>query len=117
MSRSQLTQRLCGIVVIAALMLNGRAAFADDTLSANAVMPGCRKFLVSDSQKEPWGQPYCVGLINGVAYRDDHCAPPYVTTSQSIRVVVQYIDSRPARMHEDFRKLAADAMKEAWPCK
>ena len=36
---------------------------------------------------------------------------------QTVRVVVQYIDSRPERMHEDFKKLALEAMKAAWPCK
>jgi hypothetical protein len=44
------------------------------------------------------------------------CLPP-VTRQQMVRVVVQYIDNRPARMHERFVILAAEAMTAAWPCK
>lgn len=115
MFRSRLS--LSGFVLIAAaLMLSGGSAFADTT-SANATMPGCREVLVPDSRKDAWGQPYCVGVIDGLAMvRDNSCTPPDVTTNQVIRVVVQYIDARPARMHEDFRKLALEATKAAWPC-
>jgi Rap1a immunity proteins len=28
-----------------------------------------------------------------------------------------YIEARPERMHEPFRKLALEALGEAWPCK
>jgi hypothetical protein len=113
--RSRLLRSLRGITLIAAPTLGCGWAFAD-TLTANAVMPGCREFLVPDSGREAWGQSYCVGLINGLAYGDHSCAPPGVTTAQTMRVIVQYIDSRPARMHEDFRKLAREATKAAWPC-
>jgi hypothetical protein len=44
------------------------------------------------------------------------CNPPEVTTEQGIRVVVQYIDAQPARLHEDFRLLAIEALRKAWPC-
>jgi hypothetical protein len=33
-----------------------------------------------------------------------------------VRVVVAYIEARPARVHEDFRNLALEALREAWPC-
>jgi hypothetical protein len=116
LSAGAINLSLRGIIVIAAAMLSSGAAFADTT-SANATMPGCREFLVRDSRKEAWGQPYCVGVIVGLMMvSDNSCGPPNATTNQIIRVVVQYIDARPARMHEDFRKLALEALRAAWPC-
>jgi Rap1a immunity proteins len=44
------------------------------------------------------------------------CRPQGVTTGQMVRVVVAYIERRPERMHEDFRRLAIEAWHEAWPC-
>jgi hypothetical protein len=55
-------------------------------------------------------------LLEGLDYEGVQCRPREVTLGQIVRVVVQYIDSRPARMHEDFRVLAFEAMKAAWPC-
>jgi Rap1a immunity proteins len=32
-------------------------------------------------------------------------------------VVIKYIEARPERMHEQFGKLALEALTAAWPCK
>jgi hypothetical protein len=45
------------------------------------------------------------------------CVPKEVTVGQQIRVITAYIDARPNRLHEDFRELAWEALKDAWPCK
>jgi Rap1a immunity proteins len=37
--------------------------------------------------------------------------------TQIVLVVLKYIDARPARLNEDFRLLAAEALVAAWPCK
>ena len=117
MSQSQLTPSFCGIVVIATLMLGCGAAFAEDTPSANFIVPGCRN-IVAGHPTDPFKMGLCNGLISGLHYMsNDVCAPAGATEGQTVRVVVQYIDARPARMHEDFRKLAVEAMKAAWPCK
>ena len=47
----------------------------------------------------------------------DVCAPDSVTNFQIVRVVVKYIDDRPARQHENFRELAREALRAAWPCR
>ena len=39
-----------------------------------------------------------------------------VTYEQAVRVVVAYIDQRPARAHETFEFLAFEALERAWPC-
>ena len=114
MFRSSLSLR--GIAFIAALMLSGGPALAEDVNSANYMMPGCRALL--DTPGNGSMAALCAGIISGLAYRDiDSCPPTGVTGRQMERVVVQYIDAHPARMHEDFRELALEAMKAAWPCK
>jgi Rap1a immunity proteins len=116
MLRSQVS--LSGFVLIAALMLSGSSALAEDKNSANFMMPSCRKLLTNDDS-EPYLQGICYGIIKTLYFMGGgKCAPSgVVTVSQNTRVVVQYIDARPARMHEDFRELALEAMKAAWPCR
>jgi Rap1a immunity proteins len=115
MFRSRLS--LSAFVLTVALVLSGARTFAEDTSSGNYVMPGCRS-LAADKNTDQFLLGLCSGLIAGVLYNSgDVCMPDGVTHAQERRVVVQYIDSRPARMHEDFRALALEAMKAAWPCK
>jgi hypothetical protein len=61
-----------------------------------------------------------VTLVN-VYLGNDFCIPydgtPGPTNGQFMRVVVQYIDQRPARLHENFHNLAHEALRAAWPCK
>jgi hypothetical protein len=38
------------------------------------------------------------------------------TLNQQVKVVISYIEARPARMHEPFRDLALEALRAAWPC-
>jgi hypothetical protein len=115
MFRSQLTLTLRGVVLIAALMLSlqGVALAEQNPYSANYVMPGCRDYISLNSFKQGW----CGGLITGLAHMYRSCMPPQLTQRQLARVIVQYIDARPARMHEDFRDLAVEALRAAWPCK
>lgn len=69
-------------------------------------------------QKQFWLRASVSGSFWGVTYdRPKVCAPGAVTKGQALKVVVQYIDQRPARMHEDFMKLAVEALQAAWPCK
>jgi hypothetical protein len=97
-------------------MLSG--GFAAGSESANDLMPGCRA-VVENENTDIYMRGYCLGLISGVFYSVSQgiCAPAEVTNGQLARVVVQYIDARPGRMHEGFRKFALEAMKAAWPCK
>src|SRR5258707_5113054 len=113
MFRSQLSLILRGIVVVAAMASYCGAASAEE-VSANYVIPGCRHFIESGNIN-PILQGWCAGIVSGLVYlSNDVCIPSQVTRSQSARVIVQYIEARPARMHEDFRKLALEAMRAAW---
>lgn len=121
MLRSQLALNLRGIVVIAALMLSGGSACAQgpDIISANGVLPGCINALSDQPNSNlAWETGYCQGIVSTLSYMEDQlCFPKGVTTGQQIRVIVRYINDRPERMHENFKALALEAMKAAWPCK
>jgi|BarGraNGADG00212_1021973.scaffolds.fasta_scaffold150643_1 hypothetical protein len=115
-------QYLRSIALIAAIILDCGAAFAEvDRSSANHIMRGCRDFIsssLSNSQRGPLEQGYCAGVVDGLDFTGlGVCAPPSVTVSQAVRVVVKYIDDRPARLNENFKALAYEALQAAWPCK
>jgi hypothetical protein len=85
--------------------------------SANHWMPGCRGFLDDKNNFGLVDQGRCSGALQGVVFSDPRvCAPPNSTIGQNIRIVIQYIDNRPARQHESFLQLATEALREVWPC-
>jgi hypothetical protein len=112
--------RMFRLLMIALMMiLSCEVAFAEeDRPSANSVAEGCR--LVADDQPSTGSinEGICSGLISGLAYSDLMiCIPPEVRNDQMARVVVQYIDQRPVKRHENFLKLASEALRVTWPCK
>jgi hypothetical protein len=58
-----------------------------------------------------------VGVWHAAAWSGWVCSPPGAINDEAVRIVIQYIDARPARLHEDFALLAAEALKVAWPCR
>jgi Rap1a immunity proteins len=122
MFRPQLS--LSGFAFIAALILSCGAAFAEPNTSsdkyfssANYVMPGCRYYVSDNGRDHLFLQGLCGGAISGLRFLNrGSCVPAEASWRQIVHVVVQYIDSRPERMHEDFRVLAVEAMNSAWPC-
>src|SRR5258708_8402629 len=111
-----------------ALALTVTAAGAEDTLSANSVLPGCRE-IVDGRADDLFGNGRCMGLIAGIvsmgtvaagalsglddlgvdrtalglrAIRSILCidAPNEVTLRQATRVIVAYIEARPERRDE-----------------
>ncbi len=98
------------------LFLTCGKTFAEDQLSANSKIVGCRHYL-SNSKDELLLQGYCAGAVQAlVEFAAGACAPKGATTMQSVRIVLQYIEARPARVHESFNKLAAEALRLGWPC-
>ena len=94
--------------------------------SANAIMPGCEVVLTAaPRRKGPVPTPVeageCLGEVDGIVETarkfGEVCPPHDVTSGQAVDVVVQYINARPERMHEQFSKLALEALAAAWPCK
>jgi hypothetical protein len=100
------------------LLFAGEAVGAGSGNSGDDIMPGCRG-LVADSSGNlgDFRQGICAGSINAIIRFDpDICLAKGSTVGQAVRVVVQFIDSQPARLHEDFIDLAAEALRAAWPC-
>ena len=86
-----------------------------DVGSANYIAAGCRDFIARRAVNA-YAQGLCAGKVESVAIFAA-CAPPEATVGQMIRVVVRYIDERPARLHENFIVLAREAFQQAWPCR
>ncbi|MDP9373252.1 MAG: hypothetical protein M3Q65_12525 [Chloroflexota bacterium] len=98
------------------------ASAQEDPGSATWVMPGCRAAIARADTGADTGEMYrrgvCDGIVSGISFMDaDTCKPKGVTLGQMIRVVVRYIDARPARQHESFNGLALEALRAAWPCR
>ncbi|WP_156438202.1 Rap1a/Tai family immunity protein [Bradyrhizobium valentinum] len=117
--------KLRGIIVLGLLLFTSRASFAEiDTSSANLILPACREWVNAVEGAPLRGDPVlrglCMGTIDGIFYVDPRICPPSkgnkVSLGQIARVVVRYIDNHPARMHEDFKRLALEAIRDAWPC-
>ena len=114
-------QFMRGITLGAGMLLGCGESFAEDLESANYIMPGCRSFtaetLPSSAADDAFKRGQCLGIVDTIAaLTADVCHPPGVTSGQAVSVVVKYIDDRPARMHENFRLLAREALRAAWPC-
>src|SRR5262249_1814763 len=109
------------IGIAAALALLGQQGMASAQGSANTVMLGCRNDLSQhDDKNQVYLSAMCTGIIRTMFYfgsRLGFCIPDGTNAGQAIRVVVLYIDQRPARMHERFEDLALEAMQKAWPCR
>jgi hypothetical protein len=123
MRRSHLSI-LSGISLMAVLVVSASTALAakdEDFYTADNTMRGCRAFLDDINKKNvglrPFDQGRCVGIVETIRTFPTLCVPINVTVGQAMRVVVKYIDDRPARLHEPFKKLVHEALLEAWPCR
>lgn len=87
--------------------------------SANLLLPGCRQIVFDHITGETaFNAGWCMGAVVALAQPSlGVCAPQGVTPEQATRVVIAYVDARPARLNESFYYLATEAMKAAWPCK
>jgi hypothetical protein len=98
-----------------------RGAFAEDIDSANYAMPACREVAMQvQSAHKTYDRGSCMGIIETLRFTSsmlDLCIPNAVTNGQMVRAVIKYIDDRPTRMHENFKALAIEALRAAWPCK
>lgn len=113
--------RLLMIVLITALGCEAVVAETDSSAgyTAKSLIPSCRAFADGDSRSQtPFDDGFCGGVVVGLAYADPTiCVPKGLAYRQSVRVVIQYIDERPSRMHESFVELATEALRSAWRCK
>ena len=98
------------------LFLTCGEALAEDPLNADSKIAGCRNF-VGSSNDDLFSQGYCAGAVQAlVEFAAGACAPKSATNMQGVQIVVKYIEARPTRLRENFNKLAAEALRIAWPC-
>jgi hypothetical protein len=110
------------------LMLANSALAQDDKYTANFMLPYCRDAINNKSPTltlDAVLQGMCVGIVDAIEYmmseyppdeRDLAVCPPDVTLKETVQVVIKYIDARPERTNENFKKLAIEAIHDAWPC-
>jgi hypothetical protein len=107
-------------VVWAALIVSASEAAAQqptDDLSANAWFLGCKAFVEGRTPNAQLNATanFCSGVVHGLAYIGNilppelqFCTPAGSTAQQLARVVLNYIEARPQRMHEDFSQFLRD---------
>jgi hypothetical protein len=92
-----------------------------DGFSANYLLDACKAWLSNNAPSDPYRSGRCGGIVETLLIVSSHlpvkaCPPKGVTFIQAIRVVVAYIEARPAQMQKNFTALATEALHEAWPC-
>ena len=105
-----------GYICAGLMMIGCLSAHGQDIFSAKSYLPGCKDYLHHEGNVF---SGRCVGVVEGLGMlRDAHifCAPEFATTDQFIRLIVLYIEDRPERTQEDFRLLALEALRQAFPC-
>src|SRR5215813_10739000 len=118
---------LGAIALIAMLIFNcGVAAAGPNQTSADYLMPGCRDAAslitfsnVGESEQQASLMGFCAGIVAGFSFIGQPygiCVPAGTTSQQVTGIVVQYIDGQPARIREDFNRLAVEALQANWPC-
>ena len=113
-----MTKASFAVAILLALTL---PAGAEDTTTANQMLPGCKGLLDNSmtSGVSVYQQGRCGGYVASLVYGGGQkfCSPKETSIDQAVAVVIKYIEARPERMHEDFGKLAIEALTAAWPCK
>ncbi|MPZ36605.1 MAG: hypothetical protein GEU95_00850 [Rhizobiales bacterium] len=111
------------MVAIVTLLLWATTAPAQarDFDSANHALQACTDYINPDANRNMFAQGDCAGVVRTIFYfgrtHFNACPPRGVTIWQATRVIVAYIRARPSRLHEDFRNLAVEALRAAWPCR
>jgi hypothetical protein len=112
------------ISLVAGFVLASFGALAE-TPPVNRVstmLPHCKDQL-NQNIDETYNQGKCLGAIQTLMFVSSvlpakfrFCEPEGTTVNQAIIVVVNFMESQPKRMDDDYRLLALEGMHAAWPC-
>ena len=109
-----------GLAALAICFCSPAASQNIDAL--NVTLPNCKAWLdqkgSSDgSRMDGVNQGRCIGIVEGLfAAAGDICAPNGTNLNQAVRLVVSYIESLPEPRLDNFKALALEGMRKAWPC-
>ena len=121
---------------ILALAITTANAAAEDTTSAEYLLPYCKltKERAASSAGEALRLGQCVGIVEGVSQMFQLLSeaqaagtvqldpllctsiPVGITTQQLVDVVVKYGETFPELTHRPFTVLVMSAMRVGWPC-
>jgi hypothetical protein len=116
-------------IALALVLAVSALAQQDNKFTAKYLLPYCRDAITNKApsmSSDAVMQGMCVGMVDALdfvmsdlpaedkEYRS--CPPSDATLKQTVEVVIKYIDARPERMNESFKKLAIEAIRDAWPC-
>jgi hypothetical protein len=86
--------------------------------SARIRMPECRAFLSLTARNDKLVGEQCAAIVSELILTAKvFCMPKKATLRDAVRIVVRYVDARPARQSENFILLAREGLREAWPCR
>ncbi len=118
------------LVLLLAMVPATAATAANNSQSANSIMPGCNAWIAQLSRgstalgSNVFLAGECLGIVGTILYfsRDFSfssaaCPPASVTYNQAVQIVTAYINARPQRIQERFIDLATEALHDAWPCR
>lgn len=106
-------------------LIVGTSALAqqNDKFTAKSLLPYCRD-AVTNKAPTLTSDAVSVGIVDAIDFMMSEfaqieyttCPPSDVNLRETVQVVIKYIDARPERMNENFKKLAIEAIHDAWPC-
>jgi hypothetical protein len=95
---------------------------AEDTRSAAAMLPHCRAWLDPSTRDAIGGS--CIGIVGTLSFVSrvldeglKFCHPSNLPPERMLGTVIEFVETHPERIQEDFRLLALTAMHNAWPCR
>jgi hypothetical protein len=116
------TRKTVTAFVLFACLFLGQSTRAQDILSGNTFLAGCKDNL-TNSKQASFSVGICAGSVSTMLFvargrRQDAsiCPPVNATVEQGIRVLVQYLESHPQNLHENFQGLLLRSFQAAWPC-
>src|SRR6266540_5030739 len=115
----------------AAALVIGLAVVGADTHEASAqghnstgneMLPLCRAFLEGPgllehaTPEQALRAGFCAGYVTGILEEStDACVPP-VSAREVVLTVVEYLDTHPEQLNDDFEDLVERALLATWPC-
>jgi Rap1a immunity proteins len=114
---------MCRLLLVSSLALtsNLAAAHAQDTASAQAMLPHCMAALKADTQSPTGGR--CMGIVATLSFVSrvlpdnlKFCHPNTATPAEIVQAISSFMDANPDAVGQDFRLIALAAMRNKWPC-
>ena len=110
------------VVLVFSLAWSTSAMAAEDTRSAAFMLPHCKNSLDPSTRDAIGGS--CIGIVGTLSFVSrvldeglKFCHPSNLPPEQMLGKVIEFVETHPERMQEDFRLLALTAMHNAWPCR